>query len=71
MVFALLSPVQGNGHRDGPVHGGDQLIVGSLQQTDVVHSPHNAAIFRLSSKKQSIHILTRSTETRLEYGPGS
>ena len=38
-----MSPVQGNGHRDGPVHGGDQLIVGGLQQADVVHSLDSAA----------------------------
>ena len=38
-----MSPVQGDGHRDGPVHGGDQLIVGGLQQADVVHSLDSAA----------------------------
>ena len=37
-----MSPVHSYGHRQGPVHGRDHLVVGSLQQTDVVHTTHIA-----------------------------
>ena len=40
------SPVHRYGHRDGAVHGGDQLVVGGLQQADVVHTIHSAAIVK-------------------------
>ena len=39
-----MSPVHSYGHRDGPVHGSDHLVVGGLQQADVVHTIHSAAI---------------------------
>ena len=60
------SPVHGYGHRDGAVHGGDQLVVGGLQQADVVHTVHSAAmdckIVRSDITKRTE--VTRSTETR-------
>ena len=47
------------------VHGSDQLVVGGLQQADVVHTVHSAAmdckIVRSDITKRTV---TRSTETR-------
>ena len=39
-----MSPVHGYGHRNGAVHGGDHLVVGRLQQADVVHTIHIAEL---------------------------
>ena len=43
-----MSPVHGYGHRNGAVHGGDHLVVGGLQQADVVHTIHIAELKDLS-----------------------
>ena len=39
-----MSPVHSYGHGQGPVHGSDHLVVGGLQQADVVHTIHIAEL---------------------------
>ena len=41
--FHLYTPVHSYGHRDGAVHSSDKLVVGGLQQADVVHTMYSAA----------------------------
>ena len=56
-----MSPVHGYGHRDGAVHGGDHLVVGGLQQADVVHTIHIAEKYQIKKDYQSREIRTYNT----------
>ena len=63
----MMSPVHSYGHGQSPIHGCDHLVVGSLQQTDVVHTTHIAGHEKMCHPLITIWILINKIISNLQY----